>query len=108
MLLLAPAVLLVRFPFASGSGAIDGLREAASIVLVVAMGVIYAEGTRAPERTRMLKLFSLHEVLAVLLLVSVLLPLLSWTNALLLFLGPLVVFVIANHQIYGTFSAPDV
>jgi len=107
-LILGTASLLVIFPFRSMSFEADELRYLAALGLVIAMAMLYARATRSTDRTRMLALFGAHEILAIFLLVLILLPALAWTNALLLFFGPLVLFLITNWQLYGTFSAPDV
>jgi len=105
---LAVGLVAVLGPFASGDPNVNYLRVLFLFGLVVLMTRYYGRGIAVPERRRMLAYFSLHEVLAILLLLVVLVPPLSLGAAALLFLAPLAVFVGANASLYGTPTAPDV
>jgi 4-hydroxybenzoate polyprenyltransferase len=107
-LLLAIALVVMFFPLASRNPPADVARAAAAVVLVAAMARFFVRGVAVSDRKQMLTFFGIHEALAVLLLIDLLLPGLGWALGMGLFLAPLLVFAMANRALYGTMAAPDV
>jgi len=95
-------------PLSAGEPAWDLGRVAAAGALVGLMGRSFVRGVAADDRKRMLTFFSLHEFLAVLLLLTTLAPFLAPAHLALLLLAPLAWYVAYNRVAYGTAAAPNV
>lgn len=102
------AAYLAVGPLKTGDLLWDGGRVALAVLLMAAMGRFFVRGIAQSDRRMMLSLFSLHEICAVVLLLSTIAPFLSVAHFALLFLVPLVWYVGYNRAAYGTAAAPNV
>lgn len=102
------AIYLATGPLATGDPLWDWGRVGLALLLMVAMGRFFVRGIAQSERKMMLSLFSLHEICAVVMLLSTVAPFLSPLHFTLLFIVPLVWYVGYNRTAYGTAAAPNV
>jgi 4-hydroxybenzoate polyprenyltransferase len=108
LLLAAIAVWLALGPLSTGQAAWDGGRVGIAVLLTAAMARFFVRGIAQEDRTKMLTFFSLHEICAVVLLLSTISPFLTPALLGLLFFVPLVWYVGYNRAAYGTAAAPNV
>jgi 4-hydroxybenzoate polyprenyltransferase len=107
-LMLALAVGLSLGPLATGEMRWDLGRVGLAAGLILLMGRFFVRGVGQTDRKKMLTFFSLHEFMAVVLLIVTIAPFLGLAHFLVLFLAPLGWYVAYNRLVYGTAGAPNV
>ncbi len=107
-LMLALAVALSLGPLATGEVEWDFGRVGLTVGLIVLMGRFFVRGVAQTDRKKMLTFFSLHELLAVVLLIVTMAPFLGLGHFLVLLLAPLGWYGAYNRVAYGTAAAPNV